>query len=191
MSFEQIILAATIFFALHASGALPKIVSRLTGGRPLPRAANQNRREVYEGTPRIVDGDTVVLNGRRVRLVYIDAPELGQPTQHPLFDGESQDAGAIAKAALVKMIGTRTVTATVVGKDRYDRDVARLSVPRGDKAYNLGYNLGYFGFAMSSCDAPQAYKDAERDARRQRRGLWGQGGFADPASHRRQYAKAA
>ena len=34
--------------------------------------------EVLKGTPKIIDGDTLVLDGTRLQVVGSDAPELGQ-----------------------------------------------------------------------------------------------------------------
>lgn len=39
------------------------------------------RQEMVSGSVKVIDGDTLVLDGKRIRLVGIDAPELRQVCQ--------------------------------------------------------------------------------------------------------------
>jgi hypothetical protein len=71
------------------------------------------------GTPRVVDGDTLEVDGARVRLLGIDAPERGEP-------------GAVeATSALLNIIAGRDVTCTDTGGRTHGRIVATCTVGRG------------------------------------------------------------
>ena len=54
---------------------------------------------------RVVDGDTIVLNGEKIRFTGIDTPELKQTCMHKK---EEVDCGMNAKMLLVKKIGNNT-----------------------------------------------------------------------------------
>ena len=69
-------------------------------------------------TASVIDGDTIDLAGKRVRLDGIDAPELGQSC----FDaGKPWPCGQRAAAALVGETRGRSVQCREKGKDRYGR----------------------------------------------------------------------
>jgi endonuclease YncB( thermonuclease family) len=54
---------------------------------------------------RVVDGDTIVLNGEKIRFTGIDTPELKQTC---LKDDQEVACGMTAKMLLVKKIGNNT-----------------------------------------------------------------------------------
>lgn len=87
----------------------------------------------------IVDGDTVALPcdpahgvypgcAERIRLVGIDAPEVGT---HARCEAEAV-AGLAAKAAIARLIRDHAVEITRMGRDRYGRTLARLSADGRD-----------------------------------------------------------
>ena len=65
---------------------------------------------------RVVDGDTIVLNGEKIRFSGIDTPELKQTC----LQGDQEVAcGMTAKMLLVKKIGNNTPECISEGKDAY------------------------------------------------------------------------
>jgi micrococcal nuclease len=129
---------------------------------------------------RIADGDTFSCrDGRRVRLIGIDTPELRQ--------GES---GRQARAALGRLAPPGTsvrLEGDVAPRDRYGRDLAHVWA--GSRLVNEALVLE--GWAMLYTVPPNV-KYAERLQRAQKKaraagaGLWGSGGFAcAPAAYRR------
>ena len=87
----------------------------------------------YAKVDRVIDGDTIVLmNGSRVRLEGIDAPERDQPY------------GPTATAALEYMVG-RSVYYVETDKDRYERMLATLY--HSKEGYNINASLVCAGFA--------------------------------------------
>ena len=117
---------------------------------------------------RVVDGDTIYLktkgnNSIKVRLAFIDAPELNQPF------------GTDAKAFLKKIEGQR-VTIDVKSKDRYGRHVAILF--HRDADINLvmienGYAWVYTKYLKNaSIPVQKKYLYAESFAKESELGLW-------------------
>ncbi|MEN8708553.1 MAG: thermonuclease family protein [Paracoccaceae bacterium] len=84
-----------------------------------PSVAAQRVLMVLNGYARVTDGDTLVIDERRVRLFGIDAPEL----KHPY--------GAEAKAAMEALCQGQMIQAQALSVDRYDRLVARCVLPDG------------------------------------------------------------
>lgn len=77
--------------------------------------------EVMElrGRAWVVDGDTLDINGTRIRLAGIDAPEMDHPY------------GKSAKWALVKMCKGQDIRAVFAGDLSHDRTVATCYLPDG------------------------------------------------------------
>ena len=63
---------------------------------------------------KIVDGDTIVLNGEKIRFSGIDTPELKQTC---IQDNQELDCGMSARMLLVEKIGNNTPECISEGKD--------------------------------------------------------------------------
>jgi endonuclease YncB( thermonuclease family) len=114
------------------------------------------------GAARAVDGDSLVINGERVRLWGIDAPELKQTC---LADGATVPCGALAHGRLQDLIRGRRVDCAGIGKDRYDR---LLAVCRTEGALEINATLVREGHAYDF----GGYASEEAQARAARRGVW-------------------
>lgn len=133
-----------------------------------------NSTESLIGTPRIVDGDTLVIRDRYVRLLGIDAPELNQTCHR---DGNLYDCGRAAKEALRTEIGNQMIRCEIEGPDRYNRDLGRCFKSEKD----ISAWLVEYGWAISYGE----YHNEEMTARRAKRGLWS-GEFERPSQWRAQ-----
>ncbi|HEX8205203.1 MAG TPA: thermonuclease family protein [Solirubrobacteraceae bacterium] len=119
---------------------------------------------------RVVDGDTLVVDGERVRLIGIDTPESVKPgTPVECFARE-------ASAALKRLVGGRRVrlVTDVERRDRYGRLLAY--VYRGELFVNA--ELVRQGYATVATFPPNVRHVDEllhlqREARENTRGLWG------------------
>lgn len=125
------------------------------------------------GSPYIIDGDTLTIDKRRIRLQGIDAPELRQTCA---VNGEAYDCGSQSRKALLEKIDHRPVRCMTSDYDQYGRDLARCFV--GDIDLN-GWMVEQ-GFAVSYHD----YRTEEARARQARRGLWA-GTFDTPQDWRK------
>lgn len=129
----------------------------------------------FAGNAVAVDGDSLVMEGRRIRLRGLDAPELSQTCQR---GAQVYRCGIEARSAIRALIAGETVTCAIRGRDRFFRDLASCDV----RGQDIGANLVKRGLAVSFGD----YEDEEREARDARRGIWA-GTFETPQAWRRQH----
>jgi len=114
---------------------------------------------VHDGdTVHCLDDDKVQ---HKVRLVGIDAPEIGQAF------------GTVSRDGLRSLVLRKTVTVREEGEDRYGRTLGILEIDGQDVALHMLTAGLAWHFTRFSDDARRA--TAEREARVARRGLW-----ADP-----------
>lgn len=162
------ILGAIIVAALSGVGLPPALM----GSAPREQDWSALAAEV-----RVVDGDTLRLGDRMLRLSGIDAPERGQPCADA--GGRGFDCGAAAAEALSRLINGRSVLCRVHDRDRFGRGVGLCSA--GGSELNAG--LVTAGWAIA--DGEDAGMLAvEAVARQAGRGLWA-AGFGRPESWRR------
>ena len=74
---------------------------------------------------KIIDGDTIILNGEKIRFSGIDAPELKQTC---VKNGQKIFCGVSAKMLLVKKIGDLAPICVKEGVDNYKRTLAECFI---------------------------------------------------------------
>ena len=92
---------------------------------------------------KIVDGDTIHLNGKKIRFTGIDTPELKQTC---VKAGVSDPCGITARQILIDKIGNNTVECIVEGQDQYKRSLAECFVNKESLSSYLvrkGYAFAY------------------------------------------------
>jgi endonuclease YncB( thermonuclease family) len=117
------------------------------------------------GDASVVDGDTLVVAGERVRLSGIDAPEQGQQCER---DGRLYACGVMAREWMAARVDGGRVRCTADGRDRYDRLLA-VCFANGT---NLNDGVVRAGWALAFRRYSREYVSAEDVARKERRGLW-------------------
>lgn len=129
------------------------------------------------GTARVVDGDTLRVNGVAVRLHGIDAPEIAQTckTEH----GVEWACGRVVARVLTDMLNGRTVICVGTELDKYSRTLAKCSVDGQD----IGAFLVENGLAMAYRKYSDDYIPAEIRAADADMGFWS-GTVQTPASFR-------
>ena len=138
----------------------------------------ENVPESVAGIPRILDGDSIRINGEEVRLVGIDAPERRQMCQK---GGRNWACGVVAAEALREYVAGRPVSCAVEGVDKYDRLLGRC---QSSISRELNGWMVEQGWAVSFGD----YHAAEQRARAARRGIWGST-FERPRNWRDEHLK--
>lgn len=145
----------------------------LAFGLPFPAAA-----EDFVGRASVIDGDTVEIQGKPIRMHAIDAPEAIQ-----LCRSESAGTyrcGQQAALALADFIGTQLVSCMKTDIDRHQRVVAVCSVNGTD----LNGWMVEQGHALAYRQYGQDYLSHEERAREAGRGIW-TGKFVPPWDWRR------
>jgi endonuclease YncB( thermonuclease family) len=152
------ILAAAILGCSIAALAVPDALSQGT----------------IAGEARVVDGDSLVVAGQRVRLSGIDAPELHQ------MCGEVH-CGLFAKQVLTDAIGGSLVRCSVEGHDKYQRALATCGTA---DAPDLGGLMVAKGAALAYRRYSTKYADHEEAAKAEKLGIWRTSGFVSPEDWR-------
>ena len=117
------------------------------------------------GNATVIDGDTLEIHGQRIRFHGIDAPESDQICR---VDGKPWQCGKDATNALADKIARQPVTCEDLGRDRYDRIIARCAVAGEDMGAWMvanGWALAYRRYSLDYVDEEAATQAAQR-------GIW-------------------
>lgn len=131
------------------------------------------------GRARAVDGDTLRMGSERIRLLGIDAPELGQDCTDA--NGRTWACGKRARDRLAALIAGQDVTCAADGHDKYGRVLAACTVKGRDLAAAMvteGLAVGDDGYLLEQSKArlagagiwagtfvqPRAWRDRHRHA---------------------------
>tara|TARA_E500000331_G_scaffold55793_1_gene49692 strand:+ start:4692 stop:5156 length:465 start_codon:yes stop_codon:yes gene_type:complete len=114
---------------------------------------------------RVVDGDTIVFKGEKIRFAGIDAPELKQTCMQ---DDQEVKCGMTAKIMLVKKIGNFTPKCTSEGKDIYKRTLAECFV----NGESLSKFLVRSGYAFAYKKYSTKFVKDEDFAKTNKLGMW-------------------
>ena len=132
-------------------------------------------RAIY-GSARVADGDTLTINGERLRLFGIDAPELDQTCMR---NGQAWHCGREAAERLSRLVVGKSVRCLPNGTDDFGRTLARcdlIGVDINEAMVASGYAVA---FRRYSAD----YVAVEERAKAARRGMWS-GTFKQPSEYR-------
>lgn len=132
--------------------------------------------QVYFGSARAVDGDSLEIGETRFRLFGIDAVEARQTCDR---NGEAWACGQDAAAALRALADGNNLNCTQRGSDPYGRVVASCTVNGRD----LAEQMVRMGYAVALRDFSTAYVPAEEAARARGVGIWGSE-FQMPSDYR-------
>jgi endonuclease YncB( thermonuclease family) len=121
--------------------------------------------QVKSQTIKIVDGDTIHLNGEKIRFTGIDTPELKQTC---LKEGVKDPCGVTAKQILINKIGNNDVDCISEGKDQYKRTLAECFVNNE----SLSSYLVRSGYAFAYRRYSKKFVADEDFARNNKIGMW-------------------
>ena len=135
----------------------------------------QGHEESRTGSARVIDGDSLVLEGVEIRLRGIDAPEFNQRCDG---DNGQWPCGRQSRAELAKLIRSKNVRCRMETLDQFDRWLATCFVNGSE----LNQIMVAQGWAVSF----GRYQVEERSARNSKLGLW-RGSFMRPQEWRREF----
>ena len=114
---------------------------------------------------KVVDGDTIHLNGEKIRFTGIDTPELKQTC---IKEDIENPCGVTAKKILINKIGNNTVECISEGKDQYKRILAECFVNNE----SLSSYLVRSGYAFAYRKYSKNFVPDEDYARINKLGMW-------------------
>ena len=149
---------------------------------------NARSEEIKEisGNAQIIDGDTIKINSKKIRLHGIDAPEFKQKCKKPyltiIFFTFTKDypCGKISTQKLQKKINNKVITCKILDIDRYKRLIGECY----KRNLNLNSWLVSNGHAVAYRKYSKKYISNEINAKNEKKGLW-QGKFEMPWDYRR------
>ena len=115
---------------------------------------------------RIVDGDTLHIDGEKHRLVGYDTLEVCQVCTDQ--NGEEWYGGQVATQRLKKIVGSQVVRCDTNGKDRYGRWLSTCYAGN----VNLNEAMVKEGWAYISPRYEQTYVQLLNQAKEQKIGIW-------------------
>ncbi len=137
------------------------------GGGGKPAVMDAPLAFVPDRTVRVVDGDTIDIDGQRYRLSGFDAPE-----RHQKCRDSSDDEWACGRTAaeeIERLAAMGALTCSGSETDRYGRIVGSCSAGGKD----IGAALVTAGLAVNDPRYDPSYAAEEKEARNQRRGIHG------------------
>ena len=138
--------------------------------------------EELSGTARAVDGNTLEIGARRIRLMGVDAPDLDQTC--PTRKGESYPCGRVAAETLAKLVKDGPLACRGEQIDPTERLLARCNI----RGFDVGEQYVLTGRAFADPETGEDYRRAEATAEKLREGMW-RGKFQKPWDWRAARAK--
>ena len=120
----------------------------------------------------VTDGDTINLNGEKIRLTCIDAPEKTQPY------------GLESKEYLMNLLKGKEIEVVRESTDRYGRTLGWLLV-EGDTINNKMVESGFAWWYEYYCASNGTLKEHQIDAKKNKIGLWADANPINPYEWRK------
>ncbi|WP_440910616.1 thermonuclease family protein [Candidatus Pelagibacter sp.] len=147
------------------------------------RSENINK---ISGFAKVVDGDTIKINSKKIRLYGIDAPEKKQKCKKIYltisFMSFTKDymCGEISTQKLIKKINKQKLNCNILDVDRYKRLIGECF----KRNINLNSWMVSNGYAVAYRKYSKKYVSDEINAKNNKLGIW-QGKFEMPWDYRR------
>ena len=147
------------------------------------RSENINK---ITGFAKVVDGDTIKINSKKIRLYGIDAPEKKQKCKKIYltisFMSFTKDymCGEVSTQKLIKKINKQKLNCNILDVDRYKRLIGECF----KRNINLNSWMVSNGYAVAYRKYSKKYVSDEINAKNNKLGIW-QGKFEMPWDYRR------
>ncbi len=147
------------------------------------RSENINK---ISGFAKVVDGDTIKINSKKIRLYGIDAPEKKQKCKKTYltisFMSFTKDymCGEVSTQKLIKKINKQKLNCNILDVDRYKRLIGECF----KRNINLNSWMVSKGYAVAYRKYSKKYVSDEINAKNNKLGIW-QGKFEMPWDYRR------
>ncbi|MBO04257.1 MAG: hypothetical protein CL731_04475 [Chloroflexi bacterium] len=132
--------------------------------------------EEVGGATTVIDGRTLNVAGRTVRLWGMDAPDLDQTC---IWGQKEIPCGRLAHGAMKDLIIGTSIRCQ---RKSTESGAEFIAVCFGD-SYDIGVNMIHTGWAVAEAPTSNVYRETEKKARSGKRGLW-RGEFERPAQWR-------
>ena len=128
----------------------------------------------FAGQAKVIDGDTLEVDGQRFELWGVEVPEFGQVCRRGRVES---DCGVLARAALMDLTAGADVRCTAVA------DAPGKAACRAD-GYDLSEGMVYTGWGFADLAETDRYRALQEESQAVGRGLWSGFEFVMPAPWR-------
>ena len=142
--------------------------------------------KIISGTAKVIDGDTIQIEDKKIRLLGIDAPEKKQICKQTwlsisfLSFEKDYYCGEVSTNVLKKLINSKNINCKYTGKDRYKRFIAECFKNK----VNINEWMVRNGYAIAYIKYSKKFIFQENIAKREKLGLWA-GSFEKPWDYRK------
>ena len=163
-----LIIISSIFFILTYNDVRSENINKITG------------------FAKVIDGDTIKINSKKIRLYGIDAPEKKQKCKKTYltisFMSFTKDymCGELSTQKLIKKINKQKLNCNILDVDRYKRLIGECF----KRNINLNSWMVSNGYAVAYRKYSKKYVSDEINAKNKKLGIW-QGKFEMPWDYRR------
>lgn len=138
----------------------------------------------FSGIAKVTDGDSIEVDGKKIRLMGIDAPEYSQNC----FDADYEEyaCGKMSKNFLTNLAHNKEVKCYYQKFDKYRRYLSQCYV--GDKMINQEILRNGMGVTYTFGPEDLEMTRLEAEAQKQKLGIW-QGAFQLPKDYRKAHPR--
>ena len=138
----------------------------------------------FSGKTFVLDGDSLRVGGKEVRLFGVDAPEYSQTC----FDGKKQEyeCGQVSRGFLIKMVGGKDIVCFYASKDKYDRFLSKCYL--GKTSVNNELLKNGMAIIYNFNDSDKKMIELEKYAKANKLGVW-KGEFQLPKDYRKAHPR--
>jgi endonuclease YncB( thermonuclease family) len=168
-----------IFFSVTFDVAASKPIKS-----KLPLKSNIKFDKELSGKAFAIDGDSLKVGDKEVRLFGLDAPEYSQTC----FDSKKQEypCGQISREFLIKLVGKKEVKCLYAQMDKYNRFLSKCFI---DKV-SINEEIVKNGMAViyNFAESEEKMNILEAEAKKQKIGIW-RGAFQLPKEYRKEHPR--
>jgi endonuclease YncB( thermonuclease family) len=138
----------------------------------------------FSGKALAIDGDSLKVDGKEVRLMGIDAPEYSQNC----FDAQDKEyaCGHASQKFTANLVDGKEVTCFYAQKDVYNRFLAKCFI--GEVSVNEEILKNGMAVIYSFASSDSNMEELEKSAKKNRVGIW-QGKFQLPKEYRKSHPR--
>lgn len=144
--------------------------------------------ETIKGKAKVIDGDTIEIQGEKIRLQCIDTPESSYRGKIQYCLDNETDCGFYAKKVLLEAVRNKEIICEYTKRDVYGRILGMCQEYywniEWDYTGTLNYRMVTEGYAWwyNGGKECKPFKEAMEEAQKYEKGLWwsGYGGFKEP-----------
>lgn len=177
-------LTAAIFLAIFCGTIFSTANSASSQSHNLRVKSHLQFNQKFSGNAFILDGDSLKVGGKEVRLFGLDAPEYSQTCFNT--KNEEYACGQVSRDFLIGLAGGKQVECFYAQKDKYDRYLSKCYV--GKLSINEEIVKNGMGVIYNFTESDEKMDELEKVAKASKIGVW-RGTFQLPKDYRKSHPR--